>query len=334
MRDIAEHVGVHPSTVSRVLSPGHEGSISADVVKRVTDTAQRLGYRPNWSAYQLRTSRSHTVAVIVTDITNHMNLSIVRGVEDRLMEVGLTPMICSSEQRPERIERITAMMRSGAFDGMIVSTAEPNDPIISACRQEGLPFVAVARNDPPPGMSTLVIDETHGTQLLLDHLAFLGHRRIALISGGQSLTAGRLRHHWFMEALAANGMTADPSNIVFADDYSVEDGRRCCERLLDKGLDFTALVSVNDLVAMGCCQALSDRGVNCPTDVSVTGYNEISYSALVSPPLTTVRARSHHAGIVLAEMLIERIAEPDGPDKHEIIVPELVVRGSTGPARM
>jgi LacI family transcriptional regulator len=333
LRDIANHVGVHPSTVSRVLNHGEQGNISTDVIKRVKDTARQLGYRPNWAAYQLRTNRSHTVAVIVNDITNHMNLSIVRGIEDRLMEAGLTPMICNSEQRPERISRITSMMRSGVFDGMVVSTAEPNDPIISACQQEHLPCVTVGRNTAPPDISAVIVDEIHGTQLLLDHLASLGHRRVALISGGQRLTAGRLRHHWFLEALAANGMIVDPSDIIFADNYDAEDGRRCCETLLQKPVEFTAIVAVNDLVAMGCYQALSNHHLHCPRDVSVTGYNEVSYSALISPPLTTVRARSHGAGVTLAEMLIDLIEYPDAVHKHVTIVPELVVRDSTGPAR-
>lgn len=334
LRDVANHVGVHPSTVSRVLNYGDSGNISTDVVRRVTDAAKRLGYRPNWAAYQLRTNRSHTVGVIVTNITNMMNLPIVRGVEDGLMEAGLTPMICSSEQRPERIERIVAMMKSGAFDGMIVSTAEPNDPIISASKQEGLPCVTVARNKAPSDTSALVVDETLGTRLLLGHLKSLGHVRVALISGGQSLTAGRLRHNWFLEALEENGMHADPSNIVFADNYSSEDGVRGSEFLLDGPRNFTAIITVNDLVALGCYETFSKRGVKCPDDLSITGYNQISYGSLVSPTLTTVRARSRRAGVALANMLIEQINNPESPPKQEIFTPELVIGGSTGPARV
>lgn len=333
LRDIAKNVGVHPSTVSRVLNHGDKGLISADVVKRVKKMAAELGYTANWSAYKLRTNRSHTIAVIVTDITNHMNLPIVRGIEDRLLEAGLTPMICSSEQRPERIDRITAMMRSGQFDGMIVSTAEPNDPIISACQQEGLPFVAVGRNDAPPDMSTLIIDETRGTHSLVKHLVELGHREMALIVGGQNLTAGRLRHQCFLEALEAYGLSVDPANIIFSDDYTVRGGQHCCERLLDNGLNVTAIVAVNDLVAMGCYKVCSERGIKCPDDVSITGYNEVSYSALVSPSLTTVRARSHDAGMTLAKILVELIENPHMPPKQEVVVPELIVRESTGPAR-
>lgn len=333
LRDIARHVGVHPSTVSRVLNHGERGLISADVVRRVTDMAEQLGYTPNWSAYQLRTNRSHTVAVMVTDITNHMNLQIVRGVEDRLLEAGLTPMICSTEQRPERIESVTAMMRSGQFDGMIVSTAEPNDPIISACQQEGLPFVAVGRNTAPSGISSLVIDEEHGTHLLVKHLAGFGHQKVALVMGGHNLTAGRLRHQCFMEAIEACGLTVDPAHIIFSNYYTVEGGRRCCERLLDHGTGMTAILAVNDLVAMGCYQACSDRGLICPDDVSITGYNDITYSALVSPSLTTIRARSRDAGVALADLLINRIDNPDEPPRHEFVAPELIVRDSTGPAK-
>ncbi|MBT5049691.1 MAG: LacI family DNA-binding transcriptional regulator [Rhodospirillaceae bacterium] len=333
LRDIAHQAGVHPSTVSRVLNHGEHGLISADVVKRVTDMAAELGYTPNWSAYQLRTNRSHTVAVMVTDITNHMNLQIVRGIEDRLLEAGLTPMICSTEQRPERIDSITAMMRSGQFDGMILSTAEPNDPIISACQRTGLPFVVVGRNEAPPGMPTVIIDETHGTDLVIKHLADLGHRDLALIVGGQNLTAGQIRHQCFMEAVEAHGLTVDPAHIIFSNDYTIDGGRVCCERLLDNGVDVTAIIAVNDLVAMGCYQACTARGIKCPDDVSITGYNEIRYSALVSPSLTTVRARSLDAGVALADILIECIENPGVPARQEVVLPELIIRESTGPVR-
>ncbi len=133
--------------------------------------------------------------------------------------------------------------------------------------------------------------------------------------------------------MAERGLTIDEDLILFGEGYTQEDGRRCCNDLLDRGINFTAIVTVNDMIALGSYDALAARGLRIPDDVSVTGYNDIRFADVVSPPLTTVNCKLYDAGRIMAKMLMDRIRRPGAASWHKIVHPELVIRGSTGPAR-
>jgi len=333
LRDVAEHVGVHPSTVSRVLNSERRNMVSTEVVQRVTKAACELGYRPNWSALKLRTDRSDMIGVVVTDITNPVILPTIRGAEDALMEAGFVSIICGSDFWNGRIHQVIDMMLSCRFDGMLMAYNAADDPILEICRRQDIPVTRMARNVAPPKTSAVILNDTLGVRWVVDHLVSLGHRRIALISGGQHFSSGRERHRSVLTAISERGLTIDPGLIAFSEGYSQEDGRRCCEELLDRGRPFTAIVAVNDVSAFGCYEALAARGLRIPEDVSVTGYNDIRYANVVSPGLTTVNCRLYEAGWTMARMLVDRIRRPGAAGWHKIMQPELVIRGSTGPAR-
>jgi LacI family transcriptional regulator len=171
-------------------------------------------------------------------------------------------------------------------------------------------------------------DLSRGMRLVVDHLASLGHRSIACITG----PAEGARHRDFLAAMAARKLHP-PTTPLVTKAYTAEDGRRCCRRLLVERAPYTAIITTSDILAAGCCQALAEARVACPGEISVTGFGDLPLAGCVSPALTTVRLPQYHVGIQVARLLLERIADPDSPPVARLLPPELIIRESTGPAR-
>jgi LacI family transcriptional regulator len=169
--------------------------------------------------------------------------------------------------------------------------------------------------------------------LIVRHLVGLGHRRIAHIAGPQYLSTGRARLRGVRNALAASGLADEPAMIAYGESFTVEEGRRCGDQLMDNDASISAIVCANDLLAIGCYEALGARGLACPIDVSVTGYNDIRFMDKLRPPLTTVRIPTHEIGAEAARTLLARMRDPSTPAREVRLEPVLMVRGSTGPVK-
>jgi LacI family transcriptional regulator len=163
------------------------------------------------------------------------------------------------------------------------------------------------------------------------HLAGLGHTRIAHIAGPQEVSTGLARYRGFIAAMEAHGLTADPELIVTAKSFSIDEGMRCAQLLLQRDAGCTAVAAGNDMLAIGCYAALDEVGLSCPADLSVVGFNDMPFIDRLRPPLTTIRFPHYQVGTEAAQLLLERIAGHTGPVKVLFLAPELVVRGSTGP---
>lgn len=333
MRDIAERVGVHPSTVSRVLNPEKRKLVSEKVARQITETAQQLGYTPHPGAYGLRTGRSWTIGVIVSDITNPAFSRIIRGIEDRLIETGYMAIICSSDQIPDRKKRIVEIMRSRQFDGVILATTERDDLIFKACREDHIPAAYIERGSGPADISAVQMNDKLGMQFAIEHLVSLGHQRIALISGPQRFSGAFGRHRNAIRAMAECGIKPEPALTTFCENYSVADGRRSCRALFASGEKFTAVVTPNDLIALGCCDVIKFQGLSCPDDISVIGYNSQIFTAKVDPPLTSIKFPNYRCGQAVAQLLLDQIEKPSAPASRALMQPTLIVRRSTALAR-
>ncbi len=329
LRDVADRAGVHSSTVSRALNPETAGMVRPDVARRVLEAAEALGYRPNPIASSLRTNRTLTVGIVVPDITNPLFPPIIRGIEDTLGPAGYTAIIANTDNDPER-ERITIdRMRERRVDGLILATARRRDSMIEDSRRDGIPLVLINRTVDSDGIACIVNDDALGMRLVVDHIVALGHERIAYVGGPASLSTGHARNRGFRNAIRRAGIEHDTALTVLAESFAEEPGRRACEKLLASGIPFTAIVTANDLLALGCYDALADAGLKCPRDVSVTGFNDIPFLARMSPPLTTVRISHYHMGTRAADMVLELARNADQPVQKLLLEPELVVRRST-----
>ena len=329
IKDVAAAAKVHPSTVSRVLNPATRGMVSENVAKRITDIADKLGYARSSLASGLRTGKSYTVGVIIPDLTNPVFPPVVRGIERALGAAGYIAILADSDNSARSERAIFDSMRSRRVDGLILATAHREDPVVNACISEQLPVVLVNRTVDSNEVTAVINNDELGIELAVSHLVDLGHRDIAYLGGPDDTTTGRDRRE-AIENLADDGcFNMSPDNCIKCDSFTEEAGHKGMLSILDRGGNFSAVVAANDLLALGCYDALAERGLNCPTDVSVTGFNDMPFMNRLSPPLTTVHIPLDELGTQAAELLIEEMRDGNAGRKRIRLDPTLVVRGST-----
>jgi LacI family transcriptional regulator len=329
IHDVAKAVGVHASTVSRVMNPSRRHMVTSEMARRVIDAATSLGYHPNALAHGLRMRRSSTVGVLIPDITNPVFPLILRGIEDALGPLGYTAIIANTDGDSARDALTLERMLARRVDGFILATARRQDPVVARCVAEDLPVVLINRmTSGIAGITAVVNEDARGIALAVDHLAALGHRRIAHLAGPQHLSTGHERLEGFVAAMTGSGLAAEPRLIAVAPAYNVAEGERTMHALLEIG-GFTAVVTANDLLAIGCYDALAARGLRCPGDLSITGYNDMPFVDKLSPPLTTIRIQHSEMGVRAASLLLERLTDPDSRRVDIKLEPSLVIRGST-----
>jgi LacI family transcriptional regulator len=331
LRDVAAAAQVHPATASRALNPGTRLLVSEETARRVTEVAERLGYRPNPVARSLRTRRSHSVGVLLPDLTNPLFPPIVRGLEDRLAEHGYVALIGNTDADLTRERMIFDQMRARHVDGFVLATATLHSPILAEAAAADLPVVLMNRTAQGYPFSSVAVDNEQGERAAVAHLIALGHTRIGHIAGPQEISTGVSRLRGFLEGMRAHGLEPDGSQIVYASAYSIEEGVRCGRELLAGHGDLTAIVAANDMLAVGCYGALDDLGLRCPLDVSVIGFNDMPFIDRLRPPLSTVRFPHYQLGTEAAKLLLERVDGGEGPLKILYLAPELVARASTAP---
>lgn len=334
LKDVANALGVHSSTVSRALDPATRHLITAEVAARIQLAARELGYRPNALASSLRTRRSMTVGVVVPDITNPVFPPILRGIEDRLAEDDYISMIVNSDSDLRRESTLIDTLRARGVDGLILASAQRDDPAITRAVDEGIPVVTVNRKVDDPAVSSVTNDEDTGVRLAVQHMIDLGHREIAHIAGPQLLSTGLMRHQAFIKAIKAAGLGPERAPIAISTAFNEAEGERCAKELLASRAPFSAIVCANDRLAIGALEALRDAGLRCPDDISVSGYNDMPFADRIALPLTTVRIQKRAAGARAAAILIEQMGKaPEQRDAVHIELPvELVIRCSSAAA--
>ncbi|MGA8466066.1 MAG: LacI family DNA-binding transcriptional regulator [Trebonia sp.] len=329
LRDVAAAAGVHPATASRALNPGTRLLVSEETARRVTEAAERLGYRPNPVARSLRTRRSHTVGVLIPDLNNPLFPPIVRGLEDRLAEHGYVALIGNTDGDAARERMVFDQMRARHVDGFVMATATLHSDILNEATEADLPVVLMNRTAEGYPFSSVSVDNEQGVRAAVAHLTSLGHTRIGHIAGPQDISTGLARLRGFRDSMRSHNLPVDDSQVVYATALSLAEGLRCGRELLESNDELTAIVAGNDMLAVGCYGAFDELGVRCPQDVSIIGFNDMPFIDRLRPPLTTVRFPHYQLGTEAAQLLLERIGGGAGPVKILYLAPELIVRGST-----
>ena len=331
LRDVADAAGVHPATASRALNPATRGLVNADTARRVIKVAESLGYRPNPIARGLKTAKSGTVGLVIPDLTNPLFPPIVRGIENVLEPAGYSGLIVNTDNDPNRERQQIESLRSRQVEGLIVATAMLSHPLLVQLGREGVPMVMVNRRPEGIDVPSITPDDATGVELSVRHLAELGHRRIVHLAGPVSTSTGLARARAFRGAIRDLALDDDPDLVAPCEYWSEEAGAAGLRALLDKGIDFTAVVAGNDLIALGCYDVFAERRMDCPGDVSVVGFNDMPFLDKLQPPLTTVAIPHQQIGAEAARLLLDAIADPSRPARSVLLPLHLVVRGSTGP---
>lgn len=327
LRDVADAAGVHVSTVSRALNAETARLLSPEVAERVRAVAEDMGYCPNAMAAALRTARSGAVGLVVPDMTHPAFPAILHGAEAVLGPAGYVLLVMSVEHDFRRAPDLLRQMRSRQLDGVIVATAQADDPFIAAALADDRPMVAINAADPAGAYPSVIVDEAQGMAAVMEHLHAQGHRRIAHLAGPSVTRTGRARQQAFL----THGGHAD--RLAAAAAYDRPGAHAACRDLLDRfppesrdGV--TAIVAGNDLLALGCLDVFAERGLRCPDHVSLTGFMDLPNMDLISPALTTVRVDLGGMGEQAARLLLRRMAGGGQDDGCVVLPVELVVRQS------
>lgn len=328
LKDIARDVGVHVSTISRALNPNSTHAVSPELMDKIKRASTRRNYKPNTAAYMLRTNRSRTIGVVVPDITDPVFPPIIRGIEDALARHGYVAILANTDGDPRRQAQAVDTLRPRGIDGLILASVIRHDKEATRVTA-GMPVVTVSRRTSDTRFSSVVHDEDDGFRGVMTHLASLGHRTIASIAGPQTISTGYNRYSSYMRFSKELRLGPDRPLVSFARAFNEMEGERCAEELLLSGQSFTAVVCANDRLAVGAITAFRRHGVECPRDVSITGFNDMPLANRLSPALTTIRVQHYKAGTEAAELIVKAAEDESAVPQHVVLPVELIVRSST-----
>ncbi len=335
IRELAEHLGLSPATVSRALNGFPE--VGTATRQRVLEGAERLHYRPNVHAKRLATGRSGLVGVI-------FRASSERGVDPHVMdflsalsfafadsEIDLLVHVATDARQMEHYSRI---IQSGQVDGMIVSAPEPNDPRIALLRQKRLPFVVHGRGCARPDYAYYDIDNEGGFAAATRMLVDLGHQRIALLNGPLRMGYAQQREAGFRAVMSERHLPV-PDRFVTHGEMHEDVAYRDAARMLADPQRPTAFISSSTLQALGIMRAAGEAGLAVGSDVSIASHDDVLPHLLAEnlvPALTVTRLAMRDAAPILARMMIARMAGSPETELQQTDKVDLIIRASTGPA--
>ncbi|MBK9925023.1 MAG: LacI family DNA-binding transcriptional regulator [Anaerolineales bacterium] len=328
--DVAKRAGVAPITVSRVIN--NSGYISQSTRERVEAAVKELGYVPNTIARGLRSKRTHTLALIVTDITNPYFTLMARGVEDVAGELGYTVVYCNTDESEDKEEKYANILAQRQIDGVLLVPARGDAKIIKFLESNGVTVVVLDRRVSGAKTDFVRSDSENGARDLIRLLIGLGHEHIAMITGSKEVSTSVDRVTGYQQALTEAGLSKN--ELIYYGAFNQKSGYELTYQAMNRTPKPTAIFGANNFITIGIIKALHDLKADVPGDVSVVGFDDLPESMLVRPFLTVARQPAYEMGRSATELLLKRISGDLSEDFHEIILStEIIQRESVGPLR-
>lgn len=327
MKDIARHAGVSPATVSLVLR--NSPLVAKGTRTRIQSSITSLGYVYDRAAANLRGRLTHTIGLIVCEITNPFYSVLTAGIDDALDRLGWVAFLANAAESPVRQDRFIERMREHRVDGLLLSPAEGTDiGIVERLQRYGMPVVQILRRIGRREVDRVGADFGLGMTLAAEHLIRLGHKRIAFVGLGRHTSPAHDRLLAYRRTLARYGLANGP--IVSCLPTREGGTQAVAELMRGKAADPTAILCFNDVCAFGVMLGLADRGLEVGRDVAVIGFDNIDEAAYSRPALTTIDISARQIGEEAARLLVRRIAAPNGTPESVILPPKLIIRSSCG----
>ncbi len=329
LKTLAAYLGLDPTTVSVVLNEVPGRSIPEATRDRIRKAAIKFNYQPSFLARSLRNRRTMTIGILVPVLADGYHAEVMTGIGDSLLEEKYFYFIAHHRHRPDLIEQYPRMLISRGAEGLIAIDTNLVDTL-------PLPVVAIAGHRVANGVTNVVLDHHRAAELSLRHLHGLGHRTIAFMRGQPYSSDSGARWQGIVQVAQDLGLAIRPELTIQLekDLTSPELGYPVVRQLLAHHRSFTAVLSFNDIAAIGCIRALHDVGLRVPQDVSVVGFDDIKEAAFQTPSLTTIRQPLHQMGALAVQILLQQLRPSHtSPQSQLAVEPELIVRESTGPAR-
>jgi DNA-binding LacI/PurR family transcriptional regulator len=328
LKQLAEHLGLNPATVSVVLNEVPGRSIPQATRDRIKAAAKQMNYQPNLLARSLRSRRTLTIGILVPELGDGYHTQVMSGIGDHLIKAGYFYFTAHHRHKPNLVEEYTRMLIGRGAQGIIAIDTLLEHPI-------GIPVVAVAGHRHIEGVTNVLLDHARAAELALNHLYSLGHRHIAFMRGQPFSSDSDERWKSLVAVAARLGLEIKPELVVSLerDMSSPELGYPVIQQLLAGRQPFTALVAFNDISAIGAIRALQDVNLRVPEDISVIGFDDIKAAAFTLPRLTTINQPLEEIGRIATQSLLNRIHNTVPPRDEITVEPELVIRESTGPVK-
>lgn len=333
--EVAKAAGVSKATVSRVLSGNHK-YLRADTRARVEQAIKELQYRPSSIARSLTSKRTHTVGVLVADISNPFYPDVFHGIEDSALIQNYNVFLCNTNYDLARGLTYIQSLIDKHVDGILIMTSNFSAEWLVELERSNVPVIVLDWEVQTRGnnVSAIGVDFQRGIQAAAEHLYTLGHRRFAHVGGPLHLQTSKDRRDAFLQTLASFGV--DPAEVaIVGGNLRIDGGRQAMAQLLCAEQRPTAVFAANDMTAVGLLQEARVLGVKVPQELSIVGLDDIWLAAQTDPPLTTVALPRYEIGQLAMRMLFDLLNEPHADYIDAVytrVRTSLVVRGSTGPA--
>lgn len=327
IKEVARRAQVSVGSVSNVLSGAVP--VSERLKQRVMEVIRELDYHPNHVARSLKIRQTKMLGMVVADITNAFFPLVVRGAEEAAWQQNYMLITFNSDDQPDRERQVLSALRTRRVDGILLVAASTEGDLshIQGAMDAGIPVVCIDRVITNLNVDCLSVDNVNGARKATEHLIACGHRRIAILTGPLSVPVARDRLEGYRQALDTAGIPVDES-LIRQGGFRTETGYTASLELLREARP-TAVFSSNAMMALGLMRALNELNLRCPEDVGILTFDDPVFSQSVRPELTCVAQPAYELGFRGAEMLIERLKQPDSPRIVAQLDTELRIRKST-----
>lgn len=326
--DVAREAGVSTATVSRVANG--KDVVEQRTALRVRAAMRHLGYRPHALARGLAARRSHTIGLLITDVLDPYSTEILRGTQEQAEREGYAVLLADASVNPPNEDILIERLMERRVDGLVVASSRTTRSYALLLRKEAIPVVCIngKRDDFPRRVR---IDNSVGARLAVEHLAALGHRRIAHVSGPTGVVTRDERLGGYRKALEEHRLLYDP-RLVASGAGKIGESMEATRALLTSADAPTAIFTYNDRSAMGCYRAIRELGLRVARDVSVVGFDDIYVAEWIDPPLTTIHQPRAEMGRLAVKLLMSALRGESAPEEV-VLMPRLVERASTARPR-
>jgi LacI family transcriptional regulator len=325
--DVARRAGVSTATVSAVIN--EKEWVKDGLRERVQAAIEAVGYRPNFIARSLKSGRSGTIGMLVSDISNPFFASVVQAVSCLSYESDYSIVLASSDEDPEKEASYFSVLVQRMIDGLILAPSSRDRECAEMLSGLNIPVVLLDRAFAPARFDAVVVDNRRGVRDAIEHLTGLGHRRIGFVAGPRNVWTAEDRHQGYLDALAAAAIAYDETLVRWGN-FNEDSGYAAAADMIRLGEPPTAIFASNNKMMVGVTLALRDCGLRCPDEVSIASFDDFEWAPAFSPALTVVRQPIAGIAEAVTSLLLSRIKDgSDLPPRTVTLPTELVLRGST-----
>ena len=320
---VAESAGVSVNTASRAIN--NKQDINLETKKRVLKIAQDLGYVRNDTAVALRTKKTGTIGVVIADNRNPFYAEVLNGMEVAARKKNYHIILANTQRDYRKEEEAINLLLNKRVDGLLIAPVQDRDDDIKKLIEANIPFVIVGRDFNDIDLDAVYNDEVKGGFLATEYLIKKGHKKIAFINGVLHKSPAKGRLKGYKKALKECEIPFNDA-LISVGDIDVKDGYERTKQMLKKNLDFTAIFAYNDMMAFGAMQAIKEKDLRIPENIGLVGYDDILFSSLISPALTTIKLKKQELGVESVKLLLSRINRAHKKTKKIMLDVELIVR--------